>query len=189
MELFGNELEAGLQLLVRNELFDFVDSNRLVDVAACAFILAVMRTNTTADRGEGVFFLDKLKSVVVVALGSFLYVALNCDVSRAGGLAGGGAGLYNVLAVLAVVGIPLVLTPLGVPGKVRKLMLNGSLCAELLSELNGVVGTVFNALTSGNAVFSLDICFIVAAGSIGRVKILGCAESKAGIGHTVADSN
>ena len=94
-----------MQVVVCYEALDLVNGDRFVNVAAGALGLALLVADASADGGEGVLFLYKLKSLGVAALSGELEVALNGNVSRAGCLAGRGAGVEGVLEVLAVAGI------------------------------------------------------------------------------------
>ena len=79
-----------------------------------------------ADGGEGVLPLDELEGLPVLALGGQLQVALNGDMGRAGGLAGGGAGIVAVDTVLIpVVDGPLLRAPFGLVGQLLPGILHG----------------------------------------------------------------
>ena len=87
------------------------------------------------------------------------YISTNDPTGRGRDIHGGGSGLDDVLAVCAVIDVPLRLGPLIVArGNLRRDVGNNLVfAAELLAELNGVHRTVLNALTAGNAFFLIDL--------------------------------
>ena len=111
--------------------------------------------------------------------------------SRTRGLAGGGAGFVAVDAVIiAVVEIELLGAPVIVIGQLMPGILNGAvLGAELLAELDGARGAVFNAAAAGHAVFGGNSRNICRARHIGRVEKLGGAQCVADIDVAVAYSD
>ena len=66
-------------------------------------------------------------------------------------------------------------------------MLDRGDCTKLLPHLNGIVGAVIRALTAGNAFLLINLGNVVASGSIGRVIILGNAQSQTAFRLAVAD--
>ena len=161
--LFGHEANIGSKLLIGNELLDFVDCYRLVNLAAGALGLAGVGADTSADRGERIFLLNKVKSLGIFALSGKSDVALNRDMCGASGLAGRGTCLNDILAVDAVILVPLILCPFIVARSNFGINIGYDLAlgAELLSELDGVHGAVFGALSAGNAVFLVNLRYIV----------------------------
>ena len=111
--------------------------------------------------------------------------------SRTRGLAGGGAGFVAVDAVIiAVVEVKLLGAPVIVIGQLMLGILNGAvLGAELLAELDGARGAVFNTAAAGHAVFGGNSRNICRAGHIGRVEKLGGAQCVADIDVAVAYSD
>ena len=136
--LGGDVAVRRFQLPAGDEFLDLVNGHRRVDQPAGTGVLAALVADAAADGGEGVILLDKGQRLVIAALGGHLYVALNGDVGRAGGLAGGGAGVIAVfLVVVPVVIVPHVLAPAGcfvgqgLPGIADRPVL----AAELLAQL------------------------------------------------------
>ena len=105
------------------------------------------------------------------------------------GLAGGGAGVIAVYhIVVAVIGVPLIRTPLGI---VRQLVLRvldvAVLGAELLAELRSTGGADLDALAAGDALFLIDVRDVSAAGHVGSIEELGGTQGVADAGRAVAD--
>ena len=100
------------KILIGDELFDIVYRDGGVDNAAGAGLLTGLVADTAADGREGVLLLYELQSLGIASHGGELYVALNGDMRRADGLAGGGAAVHNVASVGAVVDV----VGLAVPG-------------------------------------------------------------------------
>ena len=148
----------GVQIALCDEFLDLVDRNCTVDAASRAGILAAAVAYGAADRREGICLLYERQSLGIAALSRHLQVALNGDMSRTRGLAGGGAGFVAVDAVIiAVVEVKLLGTPVIVIGQLMLGILNGAvLGAELLTELYGARGTVFDAAAAGHAVGGVD---------------------------------
>lgn len=108
----GNCPIVRVELLVGNEFLDFVDCDRIIDIAASAFAFAGVRADTSANRWEGVFLLDKLQRLDVTAHRCELDVTLNCDMCRAGTFAGSRTGFNNIDPAGAIVGVVHFRTPL-----------------------------------------------------------------------------
>ena len=176
----------GLKILLGDELFDIVDSNGRVDVAARACVLACLVADAAADCRERVFFLYKLKCLGVSSLSGELNIALNGNVRRALCLAGRRAGLHDVGAGCAVIDVVALL----IPGDLEV----GLVCignvrvagAHLLSQTNGVGLAVFNTLTAGNALILVDLCDEVGANTLGSAEQLCDAQRIAGAAAAVA---
>ena len=189
MPLFRDEPAVGGQLLRRDELFDLVDGDGCVDLAAHAGVLAAAVADASADGGQGVLNLDELQRLAVFSLRCELEIALHGDVRRAVGLAGRGAAVDHVLAVKAVLGVPFILGPVlvarGDDGcDVRN---DGRLGAELLTQLQRVDGAVFHALTAGDALCGIDFGNVVTAHHIDVFKHRGGAEREAPASAAIAD--
>ena len=105
------------------------------------------------------------------------------------GLAGGGAGVVAVYhVVVAVIGVPLIRTPLGVVGQLVLGVLDVAvLGAELLAELRSTGRADLDALAAGDALFLIDVRDICAAGHVGRIEKLGGAQRVADAGRAVAN--
>jgi hypothetical protein len=124
-------------------------SSKLPRVQASSQTLLHMRPQTA---GKGFSFLDELQSVLVLALGGELYIALYGDVGRALGLAGGGAVVGDVGTVGAVVHVVVLLAPELLAGDGIALGSGlGAGGAELAAQLQGVHLAVFHALSAGHA--------------------------------------
>ena len=187
IELLRDKAGVALELAVGDEALDLVDGDGAVNVAAGADILALAVADAAADGGEGVFLLDKLERLEIPALGGELEIALDGDVRGTRGLAGGCPLGRDVLAVGAVLGVPVLRRPLDIVGQVHGLMFDGRFGAELLAHLDGVIRAAVGALAAGDALFLVDLRDIVAAGGAGGVVILAHPEGEAAFGHTVAD--
>ena len=181
----GNEAVLGLKILLGDELFDIVDSNGRVDVAARACVLACLVADAAADCRERVFFLYKLKRLGVSSLSGELNIALNGNVRRALCLAGRRAGLHDVGAGCAVIDVVALLIPrhflirLICVGDMR---IGG---AQLLAELYGVGLAVFNALAAGDALVLINLGDEVRAYAVGRAEQLCDAQRIAGAAAAV----
>ena len=110
----------------------------------------------------------------------------------AGRLAGSGAGLMRLDAVVvAVVGRPLGVVPLGGIGQLLTRILGhlsaGLFAAELLAELGCTSRAHLNAATAGHALVLLDLGDIGRARQVGRVEQLRGAQGVAHVDVTVAD--
>ena len=110
----------------------------------------------------------------------------------AGRLAGSGAGLMRLDAVVvAVVGRPLGVVPLGGIGQLLARILGhlsaGLFAAELLAQLGGAGRTHLNAATAGHALVLLDLGDIGRARQVGRVEQLRGAQGIAHVDVAVAD--
>ncbi len=147
-----------------------------------------MVADAAADRGERVFLADQRQGLLVAALGGQTQIALHGDVRGAGSLAGSRAGGDGILAVFAVVHIPVGL----VPDRVGHLAIGGlrlkrGLGAELLAELQGVGRAVFHALPAGHALGLVHLGHEVGADHVPRAEHQTHAQAKAGAGAAVAD--
>ena len=187
VEHLRHEAGAGLKILLGDELLDVVDGDRIVDAAAGAGILTTLVADAAADGRERVFFLDELQRLGVAAEGRELDVALNRDMRRALGLAGGGAAGHDVGAVRAVLGVVAraVERHAGVGivgiGDVRV----GR--AALLTELERIGLAVFNALAAGDALFLVHAGDVVRADGARRAEQLRDAQREARAAAAVAD--
>ena len=180
---------VGLELLLGDKLFDLVDGDGAVDVAAGAGVLAAPVADAAANGRERVILLDELERVQIAALRSQIDVALNGDMRRAGGLAGCGAGLVALLLVVVlIVRAPHMLAPVVV---VRQRLLridHGSgLGAQLLAELGGAGRADLGALAAGDALFGIDMGTVSGGGHVGRVEQLARSQREAGAERAVAD--
>ena len=117
----------------------------------------------------------------------FSFLISSSAVRGTRGLAGRGALGRHVLAVRAVLGVPMLGRPLDVVGQLLVLVDDGGLGAELLAHLDGVVGAVVGALAAGHALVLLDLGHVVAGGGGGGVVVLADAQGQAALGHAVAD--
>ena len=187
VKLFRHEARIALEFAVGDEFLDLVDGDGAVDIAAGAGFLAFAVADAAADGGQGVFFLDEFQRLKIASLRGQLQIALHGDVGRAGGLAGCGTLRRDVLAVGAVLGIPVLRRPLDVIGQFFRRVIDRGFGAELLPHLDRVVGTVVRTLAAGDTFCLVDFGNIVALGGIGRVVVLRNAQRQAALGHTVAD--
>ena len=182
----------GIQIALGDKLLDLVDSHGGVHTAAGAGILTAAVTHTAADSGQRVLTLDERQRLVIATLRRELQIALNGNVRGAGRLAGSGAGLMRLNAVVvAVVGRPLGVVPLGGVGQLLARIL-GHLstrlfAAELLAQLGGAGRTHLNAATAGHALVLLDLGDIGRARQVGRVEQLRGAQGVAHVDVAVAD--
>lgn len=168
-----------------------VDGYRVVDRAARAGVFAALVAYRAAHRREGVILLYKLERLVVSALAGHFDVALNCNVRRAGGLAGRGACVVALdLAILAVVVVPVLPAPVEClvrqsDGGVFHRALTG---AQLLTELCRACRACLDALAAGNAVFGRNARTVGGGGAVGVVEKLRAAQTEARADGAVADS-
>ena len=182
----------GIQIALGDELLDLVDGHGLVHAAAGAGILAAAIAHTAADSGQRVLALDERQRLVIATLSRELQIALNGNMRGAGRLAGSGAGLMRLDAVVvAVVGRPLGVVPLGGIGQLLARILGhlsaGLFAAELLAQLGGAGRTHLNAATAGHALVLLDLGDIGRARQVGRVEQLRGAQGVAHVDVAVAD--
>ncbi len=180
-----------LHVLLGDELLDFVNGQGLIDGAAGAGVLAVFAADASAYRGERIVLLYELESVGIAALGGHLYVALDCNVRRAGDLAGcgaGGPGLDRAVLVFVIL-VPVIFAPLGVVGQLMAGILDGAfLGAELLTEADCACRAGLNALAACDALFGVGLCGVSGCGKIRRVEQLRGAQCIADTNGTVADA-
>ena len=108
----------------------------------------------------------------------------------AGGLAGSGAALVAVLAVVKdVVGVPLVLAPLEAVGQLLLGILHlAGLGAELLAQLHSASGTYLHALAAGDALVLLHMGAVGGSGEVGGVEVLAGAQGEANAQVAVAET-
>ena len=182
----------GIKIALGDELLDLVDSHGGVHTAAGAGILTAAVAHAAADSGQRVLTLDERQRLVIAALSRELQIALNGDMRGAGRLAGRGAGLMRLDAVVvAVVGRPLGVVPLGGIGQLLARILGhlsaGLFAAELLAQLGGAGRTHLNAATAGHALVLLDLGDIGRARQAGRVEQLRGAQGIAHVDVAVAD--
>ena len=182
----------GIQIALGDKLLDLVDSHGGVHTAAGAGILTAAVAHTAADSGQRVLALDERQRLVIATLSRELQIALNGDMRGAGRLAGSGAGLMRLDAVVvAVVGRPLGVVPLGGIGQLLARILGhlsaGLFAAELLAQLGGAGRTHLNAATAGHALVLLDLGDIGRARQVGRVEQLRGAQGIAHVDVAVAD--
>ena len=187
--LLGDVAGLFAQLFLGDEFLYLVDGDCAVKLAAGAGILTAAVADAAADRGERVILLYELERVKVAALGCHLDVALDCDVGRTRGLAGGGTALMAVFLVgVLVVDVPHMLAPVVIVGQRLLGILDGAvLGAQLLAELGGACRTYLYALAAGDALFLVDMCAVCGGGHIGSIKKLRGAQGKAGAQSAVAD--
>ena len=178
-----------MEVLFCNKFLYGVDGNGPVDGAARAGVFAAPVADAAAHRRERIFPLDKLQRFRVFALCRLFQIALNGNMSRAGGFARGGAGLVAVDAVLVpVVFRPFVLAPgLGIRQLVLGILDGPAVGAELLAQFYGARRAVFYTAAAGHAVFRLDFRYIGAAAHVGRIEQLGGTQGVANLDVTVAD--
>ena len=182
----------GIQIALGDELLDLVDSHGGVHAAACAGILTAAVAHTAADSGQRVLALDECQRLVIATLSRELQIALNGNVRGAGRLAGSGAGLMRLDAVVvAVVGRPLGVIPFGGVGQLLARILGhlsaGLFAAELLAQFGGAGRTHLNAATAGHALVLLDLGDIGRARQVGRVEQLRGAQGVAHVDVAVAN--
>ena len=171
-----------IQFAKREELFDLIDSDRRVNKSARAAVLAAAIADRSADCRERIVLAYEFKSLLIAALRSHPDIALDCQVRGTCRLAGGCARVVTVdLVVVAVIGIPLVLAPDVVVGKfMHGIDHFAAIClAELLAQSRRAGGTYFHALAAGDAFGRVHMGAVCAAGHIGRIEELGCAQAVA----------
>ena len=182
----------GVQIALGDELLDLVDSHGGVHATAGAGVLTAAVAHATADSGQRVLALNERQGLVVAALRRELQIALNGDMRGAGCLAGSGAGLVRLDAVVvAVVGRPLGVIPLGGVGQLLARILGhlsaGLFAAELLAQLGGAGRAHLNAAAAGHALVLLDLGDVGRARQVGRVEQLRGAQGVAHVDVAVAD--
>ena len=182
----------GVQIALGDELLDLVDGHGGVHTATGAGVLAAAVAHTAADSGQRVLALNECQRLVIATLSRELQIALNGNVRGAGRLAGSGAGLMRLDAVVvAVVGRPLGVVPLGGIGQLLTRILGhlsaGLFAAELLAQLGGAGRAHLNAATAGHALVLLDLGDIGRARQVGRVEQLRGAQGVAHVDVAVAD--
>ena len=182
----------GVQITLGDELLDLVDSHGLVHTTAGAGVLAAAVAYAAADSGQRVLALDERQGLVIAALGRELQITLNGDMRRAGRLAGGRAGLMRLdTVVVAVVGRPLGVIPLGGVGQLLARILGhapaGLFAAELLAQLGGTGRTHLNAAAARHALVLLDLGDVGRTRQVGRVEQLRGAQGVAHVDVAVAD--
>ena len=181
-----------VQIALGDELLDLVDSHGGVHTTAGAGILTAAVAHTAADSGQRVLALNERQRLVIATLRRELQITLNGNVRGAGRLAGRGAGLMRLDAVVvAVVGRPLGVVPLGGIGQLLARILGhlsaGLFAAELLAQLGGAGRAHLNAATAGHALVLLDLGDIGRARQVGRVEQLRGAQGVAHVDVAVAD--
>ena len=182
----------GVQIALGNELLDLVDGHSGTHAATGAGILAAAIAHAATDGGQRVLALDERQRLVVATLRRELKVALNGNVRGTGRLAGCGAGLIRLDAVVvAIVGRPLGVVPLGGVGQLLARILGhlsaGLFAAELLTQFGGAGRAHLYAATAGHALVLLDLGDIGRARQVGRVEQLGGAQGIAHVDVAVAD--
>ena len=182
----------GVQIALGDKLLDLVDGHGLVHATTGAGVLAAAVAHTAADSGQRVLALNECQRLVIATLSRELQIALNGNVRGAGRLAGSGAGLMRLDAVVvAVVGRPLGVVPLGGIGQLLARILGhlpaGLFAAELLAQLGGAGRAHLNAATAGHALVLLDLGDIGRARQVGRVEQLRGAQGVAHVDVAVAD--
>ena len=181
-----------VQIALGDKLLDFVDSHGGVHTTAGAGILTAAVAHTAADSGQRVLAFNERQGLVIAALRRELQIALNGDMRGASRLAGRGAGLVRLDAVVvAVVRRPLGVVPLGGIGQLLARIL-GHLsarlfAAELLAQLGGAGRTHLNAAAAGHALVLLDLGDIGRARQVGRVEQLRGAQGVAHVDVAVTD--
>ena len=180
---------VGLELLLGDKLLDLVDGDGAVDIAAGAGFLAAAVADAAADGRERVILLDELERVQIAALRGQIDVALHGDVRRAGGLAGGGAGLVALLLVVVlIVRAPHVLAPVViVRQRLLRIRHRAGLGAQLLAELSSAGRADLGALAAGDALLGVDMGAVSGGGHVRRVEQLARSQREAGAERAVAD--
>ena len=188
-ELLRHETVFGLQLAAGDEFFHLVDRDGLVNIAARADLLAEAGTDVAADGGEGIFLLDELQRLEILALARFFQITLYGDVCRTVRLAGGGAGLRDdVFALGEKIRLPVRFAEEDLVVRNHGLRdPDGIFLTELLPELHGVLRTDLHAAAAGDAVGGVDLGDVVRAGEAGRLGVPAGLERHAGVPLTVAD--
>ena len=182
----------GIQIALGDELLDLVDSHGGVHATAGAGVLTAAIAHATADSRQRVLALDERQGLVIAALGRELQIALNGNMRGAGRLAGSGAGLVRLdTVVIAVVGRPLGVVPLGGIGQLLARVLGhtpaGLFAAELLAQLGGAGRAHLNAAAARHALVLLDLGDVGRARQVGRVEQLRGAQRVAHVDVAVAD--
>ena len=181
-----------IQIALSDKLLDLVDSHGGVHAAAGAGVLAAAVAHAAADSGQRVLALDERQRLVIATLRRELQIALNGDMCGAGRLAGCGAGFVRLdTVVVAVVGRPLGVVPLGSIGQLLARILGhaaaGLFAAELLAQLGGAGRAHLNASTAGHALVLLDLGDVGRTRQIGRVEQLRGTQGIAHVDVAVAD--
>ena len=95
----------------KQETLDFIDGDGFVHGGTGTDGLAGVVADSAANCREGVILLDQFQSFSVLALSCQTQVTLDCNMGGAGCLTGGRTGGGYLLAVCAVIYIPVVLGP------------------------------------------------------------------------------
>ncbi|MPM93012.1 hypothetical protein SDC9_140148 [bioreactor metagenome] len=189
MPFFRNKSAVLGQLLRCNELFNFIDGDRQVDLAAHVSVFTAAVADAPADGREGVFDLDELQRFAIFSLRRKLEITLHGDMRRAVGLARRGAAVHHVLAVEPVFRVPFILGPLLVArgNGCRDVRNHRCLGAELLTEFERVDRAVFHALSAGDALRCIHFGDVVGAHHVYVLKHCCGAHREAAAAATVAD--
>ena len=187
----GNVAGFRIQILFRQELLDGINGHGLINGAPGAGLLAALVADPAADRREGVVLFDQGQSLLILALGRQLQVALDCHMGRTGGFTGGGALVVAVLPVVVpVVRVPMLRAPGNGVGQLVLGVLHGVplLVAELLAQLHGTGGAILHALAAGHALAALYLRGIGGPGQVGGVEQLRGSQGVADLHIAVADA-
>ena len=152
-----NKAAVFVQILFGDELFNFVDGDRIVYVAARTFAFALARANAAAYGRKRIFFADKLERFFVFSLRGEFNVTLNRNVRGASRFTRRRSRFDDVFAVFAVIRVPVLFRPNAVSGAFCFYLFKRRFGAQLLSEAKRVCRTVFDALTAGYAFIGFDL--------------------------------
>ena len=164
----------GIKILVCNEFLYCIDSDRLVDCTSCAGILAATIAHPSAHCREWILPLDKLQSLTIFSFRSFLQIALDGDVSRAGSLARRRTGRVAVDTVaVTIVLVPFVFPPFHcIREFLTRICLRTLFGAEFLTEFHGSCWAILDTSSAGDAFRRFHLGYICASGHIRCVEEL-----------------
>ena len=186
---FGNISRFRVQILLCDELLDVVDCDGFVYRSARASRFATLVADASANRREGIVFLDERKSVAVFAFFCLAYVALNRNVRGACDLARRRTRFIAVDAVfISVIFVPFVGAPAEIVGKLVFGIFDFALLgAKFLSEFDCACGAGFHAFATSDAFVFFNSCDVGASGHVGSVEKLRRAQCIADVDVAVAD--
>ncbi|MPM63265.1 hypothetical protein SDC9_110145 [bioreactor metagenome] len=183
----GHVAMFSVHVLLSNKLLDLIHSHGVINVCTCAFRFAQARADASAHSREGILVLDQLKSITVTSQRGQFNVPLHANVGRAVGLAGAGTGIHHVLAVVAVIGVPIFGTPFIIARGFAFGLHDLGLAADLLAQLQGIYMAAFHAFAAGNTFFCVNAGDVVGAYHIGINEHFSSAQREAGAAAAVAD--
>ena len=172
------------------ELLDFVDGDRCIDLTSRTGFFTELVADTSADRRERVLALDQCQRFFIAAFLGHLQIALYRNVCRAGCLTGRRSGLVGIhTSGIAIVLIPGIFAPadliredgLGIFHFLAVFRL------QLLAKTDRTGRTDLYAAVAGDTLFLVDFRGIGALGKVAGVEKQGSSECIADLHITVAD--